>query len=96
MFIKLDFDQLCIYVGVCYCQYLEFVDDDKLYTRHVMTDFPIVNVPYLSSNIPESPAYGVSHLLGFVRNMTIFCSWDLFWFRHKTLFTNLTLLYHIC
>ena len=22
-------------------------------------DFPIVNFPYLSSNIPESPAYGV-------------------------------------
>ena len=25
----------------------------------VMTDFSIVNLPYLSSNIPESPAYGV-------------------------------------
>ena len=25
----------------------------------VMTDFPIVNFPYLSSIIPESPAYGV-------------------------------------
>ena len=24
-----------------------------------MTDFPIVNLPYLSSIIPESPAYGV-------------------------------------
>ena len=26
---------------------------------NVMTDLPIVNFPYISSNIPESPAYGV-------------------------------------
>ena len=25
----------------------------------VMTDFPKVHFPYLSTNIPESPAYGV-------------------------------------
>ena len=32
-------------------------------------DFPIVNFPYLSSNIPESPAYGVfvSHLIRYPR-----------------------------
>ena len=32
-------------------------------------DFPIINFPYLSSNIPESPAYGVfvSHLMRYVR-----------------------------
>ena len=32
-------------------------------------DFPIVNCPYLSSNIPESPAYGVfvSQLIRFAR-----------------------------
>ena len=39
-------------------------------------DFPIVNFPYLSSNIPESPAYGVfvSQLIsyGFVQNMKIY------------------------
>ena len=35
----------------------------------VMTDFPIVNFPYLSSNIPESPAYGVfvSQLIRYAR-----------------------------
>ena len=34
-----------------------------------MTDFPIVNFPYLSSNIPESPAYGVfvSQLIRYAR-----------------------------
>ena len=39
---------------------LEFDEDGKLYTRHydkrVDFDFPIVNLSYLSSNIPESPA----------------------------------------
>ena len=47
-------------------------------------DFPIVNFRYLSRNIPESPVYGffVSQLmLGFVRNMNIFCSDDLFCFK---------------
>ena len=50
--------------------------------------FPIVNVPYMyfSNNIPESPAYGVFVsqwyvMLGFVQNMKIFCSEDLFWFK---------------
>ena len=48
--------------------------------------FPIVNVPYLSNNIPESPAYGVLFhswyvMLGFVQNMKIFCSEYLFWFK---------------
>ena len=35
----------------------------------VITDFPIVNFPYLSSNIPESHAYGVfvSHLIRYAR-----------------------------
>ena len=28
----------------------------------VMTDFPIVNFPYLSSNIQESPAYSMVFL----------------------------------
>ena len=48
--------------------------------------FPSVNCSYLSSNIPESHAYGgLFHsgyvLLGFVRNMKIFCSDYLFWFQ---------------
>ena len=30
-----------------------------LHTSSGMTDFPIVNFPYLSSKIPESPEYGV-------------------------------------
>ena len=68
----------------------------------------------------ESPAHSVfvSQLIGFVRNMKIFCSQELFWFQShwsrdilhrnlvlilgnsmvviQTLFTNLTLLCHIC
>ena len=43
--------------------HLEFDEDGKLFTRLYDKrddfDFPIVNFPYLSSNIPESPAYGV-------------------------------------
>ena len=48
-------------------------------------DFPIVNLPYLSSYIPESPAYGVLFhsyvMLGIVRNMKIICSGDLLLFQ---------------
>ena len=55
---------------------------DKLDIEHdsmtnVMTDLPMVNFHYLSRNIQESYAYVacVSHvMLGFVRNMKIFCS----------------------
>ena len=55
------------------------------YDKREDFDFPVVNVPYLSSNIPESPAYGafvsqLIRLLRFVRNMMILCSEDLFWF----------------
>ena len=43
--------------------HLEFDEDGKLVTRLYDKcddfDFPIVNVPYLSSNIPESPVYGI-------------------------------------
>ena len=46
-----------------YLDHLEFDEDGKLFTRLYDKrddfDFPIVNFPYLSSNIPESPAYGV-------------------------------------
>ena len=51
-------------------------------------DFLIVNFPYLSSNISESPAYGVFFCLtvnyvtlGLVQNMKMFGSEDLFWFQ---------------
>ena len=53
--------------------YLEFDDDGKLFTwlydKGDTFDFPIVNVIYLSSNIPESPAYGVfvSQLIHYAR-----------------------------
>ena len=40
--------------------HLEFDEDGKLFTqlydKRDDFDFPIVNCPYLSSNIPESPA----------------------------------------
>ena len=40
--------------------HLEFDEGSKLFTRlydkHDAFDFPIVHVPYLSSNIPEFPA----------------------------------------
>ena len=46
-----------------YLDHLEFDEDGKLVTRlsdkRDDFDFPIVHFPYLSSNIPESPAYGV-------------------------------------
>ena len=52
---------------------LEFYKDGKLYTRLYDKcddfDFPTNNFPYLSSNIPESPAYGVfvSQLICYAR-----------------------------
>ena len=50
-----------------YLDHLKFDEDGKLFTwlydKRDDFDFPIVNFPYLSSNIPESPAYGVlSHI----------------------------------
>ena len=40
--------------------HLEFDEDGKLFTRlYDKRDSPMVNFPYLSSNIPESPSYGV-------------------------------------
>ena len=42
---------------------MEFDEDGRLYTRLYDKrddfDFPIVNLPYLSSTVPESPAYCV-------------------------------------
>ena len=61
-----------------YIDHLEFDEDGKLFTRLYDKrddfDFPIVNCPwYLSSNIPESPTYGVfvSQLMRYAR----VCSW---------------------
>ena len=41
----------------------------KLCDRHVDLTFPIVNIPFISSNIPASPPYGVyiSQLLRYSR-----------------------------
>ena len=38
----------------------------KLYDKHDDVDFPIVNFPFLSSNIPKSPAYGI-YISQFIR-----------------------------
>ena len=52
---------------------LEFDEDGKFYTRLYDKrddfDFHVVNFPYLSSNIPESHAYGVfvSQLIRYTR-----------------------------
>ena len=71
---------------------LEFDEDDIFYTRlhdkRDVFDFTMVNFPYISRNIPESPAHGVFDLrliyvmLGYVWNMKTFCSEDLFWFQN--------------
>ena len=71
---------------------LEYDEDGKLYIRlydkRDEFDFPTVNFPYLTSNIPESSAYAVlvSQLIRYARvfsgfrNMKTFCSEDLLWF----------------
>ena len=43
--------------------------NSKLYDKRDDFDFPIVNFPFLSSNIPASPAYGVyiSQLIRYAR-----------------------------
>ena len=67
--------------------------------------FPIVNFPYLSSVVPESLAYGVfvSQLIRYVQIYSRFkvIEAGIFFtetsnFSEMTLFTNLTLLCHIC
>ena len=46
----------------------------KLYDKRDDFDFRIVNFPYISSNIPESPAYGVyiSQLIRYARACTLY------------------------
>ena len=51
-----------------------------------MTDFPVVNFPYLNSNIAESLNmaflfHSLFFILRFIQNMKIFCSENLFWFQ---------------
>ena len=46
----------------------------KLYDKRDAFDFPIVNFPFLSSNIPEAPAYGlyISQLIRYSRACDIY------------------------
>ena len=70
--------------------HLEFDEDGKLFTqlydKRDDFDFPIVNFPYLGSNI-QDPVHimflfhGWYVMLGFVRNMKIFRAEDPFWFQ---------------
>ena len=60
----------------------------KLYDKHDTFGFHIVNFPFMSSNIPSAPAYGVyaSHLIRYARccsNYSDFLS------RHRALVTRL-------
>ena len=60
----------------------------RLYDKRDDFDFHIVNFPYLSSNIPSGPSYGVyiSHLIRYTRC----CShYDDFRYRHKCLVDRL-------
>ena len=89
---------------------VNFSHDSYMYDKCDDFDFLIVNFPYLSSNFPESPAYGVfvSQLIRYVR---VGSKYEDFLFRGsiphglhfgksmvaiQTLFTNLTPLCHIC
>ena len=60
----------------------------KLCDKRYDFDFHIVNVPFLSSNIPSSPSYGVyiSHLIRYARN---YSHYDYFGYRHKLLIGRL-------
>ena len=56
----------------------------KLYDKRDDFDFPIVNCPFMSSNIPSCPAYGVyiSQLLRYLRACTKYAH---FFERHTAL-----------
>ena len=60
----------------------------KLYDKHDDFDFHIVNFPFLSSNIPSSPSYGVyiSQLIRYARCCSYY---DDFGYRHKLLVDRL-------
>ena len=62
--------------------YIEIQNDgklsSKLYDKRDDFNFPIVNFPVMSSNIPASPAYGVyiSQLLRYLRACTCYCNFQ--------------------
>ena len=60
----------------------------KLYDKRADFDFHIVNFPFLSSNIPSSPSYGVyiSQLIRYARCCSYY---DDFGYRHKLLVDRL-------
>ena len=59
----------------------------RLYDKRDDFDFPVVNFPYLSSNIPESRAYGVfvSQLIRYAR---VCSKYEDFLFRGSILVSN--------
>ena len=77
------------------CSFLDLLlfDDDgelksRVYDKRDDFNFEIVNYPYISSNIPINPAYGVyvSRLIAFARICTDFTDFSQ---RHKSLVTKL-------
>lgn len=69
-----DSDNFATYLDL----HLEFDDKHqlftKLYDKRDDFNFPIVNFPFISSNIPEAPAYGVfvSQLIRYARANTFY------------------------
>ena len=64
----------------------------RLYDERDDFDFHIVNFPFLSSNIPSSPSYGVyiSQLIGYATCCSHYCShYDDFRYCHKCLVDRL-------
>ena len=58
-----------------------------LYDKRGDFDFPVVNFPYLSSNIPESPAYGV-FVWQLIRYARVCSKYEDFLFRGSILVSN--------
>ena len=60
----------------------------RLYDKHDDFDFHIVNFPFLSSNIPSSPSYGV-YISQLIRYATCCSHYDDFRYYHKCLVDRL-------
>ena len=60
----------------------------KLYDKRDDFDFHIVNFPFLSSNIPSSPSYGV-YISQLIRHARCCSYYDDFGYRHKLLVDRL-------
>ena len=60
----------------------------KIYDKRDDFDFPIVNFPFLMSNIPESPAYGV-YISQLIRYSRAFSNYLDFLFRGRLLTSKL-------